>query len=71
MEQLSLSTTTTERVLQSPEATTTEPSHPRACIPQQEKPPQREDHAPQPERSPHSPQLEKSNEGPAQPQINQ
>ena len=40
VEQLSPCTTTTEPVLYSPQATTTEARVPRACAPQQEKPPQ-------------------------------
>ena len=58
----------------SPGATTAEVRMPRACAPQQEKPPQWEACAPQPEGShPRSLQLEKahgSNEHPAQPKLN-
>ena len=45
---------TTEPVLWSPGTTTTEPTGPRACAPQQEKPPQWETHTPQLGKSPGS-----------------
>ena len=47
MGQLSLCATTIEPVLYSRGATATEARVPRACAPRQEKPPQREAHAPQ------------------------
>ena len=47
MGQLNLCATTIEPVLYSRGATATEARVPRACAPRQEKPPQREAHAPQ------------------------
>ena len=47
MGQLSLCATTIEPVLYTRGATATEARVPRACAPRQEKPPQREAHAPQ------------------------
>ena len=60
VEQLRQRATTTEPVLQSPGATTTKPTHPRAHVSQQEKPPQQETCSPQLESSPCFPQLEKA-----------
>ena len=57
-EQLNLGGTTTDSVLQSPGAATTEAQMPRACVPQ-ERPLHWEAHAPQLEHRPCSPQLEK------------
>ena len=59
-EQPSPYSTTSEPLLQSPGATTTEAQAPRAHTPQQEKPLQWKAYAPQLESSPHSLQLEKA-----------
>ena len=72
-EQLSLCTTTTKPVLQSPGLQLCKPVRTRAPAPRQEKPPQWEAHAPRLESSPRCLQLEKSphsNKDPAQPKIN-
>ena len=73
VEQLSLCATTTESVLWSLRATTTEACTPRPQAPQQEKPLQWEACTPQRKSSPRSPQLEKathSNKDPMQTKIN-
>ena len=59
-EQLSPHATTIEPVLQSPGTTNMEPTGPRVCALQQERPLQLETHASHLESSPHSLQLEKS-----------
>ena len=71
--QLSPFATTIEPVLESLGTSTTEPTDPRACVPQNERSQQWEAHTLQLESSSHSLQLEKSphsNENPAQPKIN-
>ena len=57
---LSLRSGAREPQLLNPCAATTEARVPRACAPQQEKPPQWEARAPQQKGSPRSPQLEKA-----------
>ena len=72
-EDLTCHRTTTEPVLWSPGATTTDPRCPKAFAPQQEKPVQWDTHASQVESSPCSLQTEKSllrNKDPEQPKTN-